>query len=110
MDQSHTNFDHDGSELPDTAIAIVGMSCRFAQARGIDEYWDLLRNGTEAVQTYSKDELIAAGVSPALLRNPSYVPRGAPLDDMECFDAGLFEMSPRDAAIMDPQHRHFLEC
>lgn len=111
MDQSYTHFDRDGgADLPDTAIAIVGMSCRFAGARGIDEYWDLLSGGREAVQTYSKEELIEAGVSPALLRNPNYVRRGAPLGDMECFDAGLFDMSPRDAAIMDPQHRHFLEC
>ena len=28
---------------------------------------------------------------------------------MECFDAGFFGMSPHEAAIMDPQHRHFLE-
>ena len=29
---------------------------------------------------------------------------------MELFDAGFFGFSPHDAAIMDPQHRHFLEC
>ncbi len=46
----------------------------------------------------------------ALLGNPHYVPRGAPLDDMEMFDAGFFGLSPHEAAIMDPQHRHFLEC
>src|SRR5690606_3916882 len=44
------------------------------------------------------------------LRQPNYVRRCAPLEDMECFDAALFGLSPRDAAIMDPQHRHFLEC
>ncbi len=110
MEQNHGPFLGDGPEFPETAIAIVGMSCRFAQVRGIDEYWDLLRNGREAIETYSDDELIAAGVSPALLRNRNYVRRGAPLRDMECCDATLFGLSPRDAAIMDPQHRHFLEC
>ncbi len=96
--------------LPEGAIAIVGMSCRFADARGIDEYWNLLREGREAIRSFSDEELIAAGVKPAALRNRNYVRRGAPLEDMECFDATLFGMSPRDAAIMDPQHRHFLEC
>ncbi len=111
MEQTYSYPDFsDAPELPDNAIAIVGMSCRFAQVRGIDEYWDLLRNGREAIETYSDEELIAAGVSPALLRNRNYVRRGAPLGDMECFDASLFGLSPRDAAIMDPQHRHFLEC
>ncbi|MBO9695041.1 MAG: SDR family NAD(P)-dependent oxidoreductase [Sphingopyxis sp.] len=111
MEQNHGAFDSSGGpELPEAAIAIVGMSCRFADARGIDEYWDLLRSGREAIRTYSDEELVAAGVSPAALRNRNYVRRGAPLEDMECFDATLFGMSPRDAAIMDPQHRHFLEC
>ena len=111
MEQNHGAFGSSGEpELPEAAIAIVGMSCRFAEARGIDEYWDLLQGGREAIRTYSDEELIAAGVSPAALRNRNYVRRGAPLDDMECFDATLFGMSPRDAAIMDPQHRHFLEC
>ena len=101
--------ENDGA-IPETAVAIVGMSCRFAKARGLDEYWSLLRDGMEAIETYSDEALIAAGVSPALLRQRNYVRRGAPLEDMECFDAGLFGLSPRDAAIMDPQHRHFLEC
>ncbi|MDX3899213.1 MAG: SDR family NAD(P)-dependent oxidoreductase [Sphingobium sp.] len=94
----------------DNAVAIVGMSCRFAQARGLKAYWSLLSEGREAIERYSEDALIAAGVDPGLLRKGGYVRAGAPLEDMECFDAGLFGLSPRDAAIMDPQHRHFLEC
>lgn len=96
--------------LSDTGIAIVGMSCRFAGARGLDQYWALLREGREAIETFEEAALLATGVSPAMLHKPNYVRRGAPLEDMECFDATLFGLSPRDAAIMDPQHRHFLEC
>jgi acyl transferase domain-containing protein/thioesterase domain-containing protein len=98
------------TEVPEAAVAIVGMSCRFAGARGLDAYWDLLCRGGEGIETYDEETLLAAGVNPATLRKPNYVPRGASLEDMECFDAGLFGLSPRDAAIMDPQHRHFLEC
>ena len=36
--------------------------------------------------------------------------RAAILDGVPLFDASFFGFSPRDAAIMDPQHRHFLEC
>ncbi|GLK42850.1 type I polyketide synthase [Novosphingobium resinovorum] len=93
-----------------SAVAIVGMACRFAGARGPEEFWSLLSEGRDGIETYSEEELLAAGVSPALLRNPDYVRRGAPLADMECFDAALFGLSKRDAAVMDPQHRHFLEC
>lgn len=98
------------NDIPEAAVAIVGMSCRVAGARGLDAYWRLLREGREGVETCSEEQLLGAGVAPATLRKPNYVPRCAPLEDMECFDAGLFGLSPRDAAIMDPQHRHFLEC
>lgn len=110
MDQAFGSFeDRDGA--PDaSSIAIVGMACRFAGARSPEAFWNMLRQGREGIETFSEDELIAAGVSPALLRNPHYVRRGAPLEDMEYFDAALFGLSQRDAAIMDPQHRHFLEC
>jgi acyl transferase domain-containing protein len=41
---------------------------------------------------------------------PEYVKRASVLDNLSMFDASFFGLSPRDAAIMDPQHRHFLEC
>lgn len=97
-------------DIPEAAVAIVGMSCRVAGARSLEAYWQLLRDGREGIETCPEEELLRAGVTSATLRKPNYVRRCAPLEDMECFDAGLFGLSPRDAAIMDPQHRHFLEC
>ena len=52
----------------------------------------------------------AAPASGALLADPAYVRAAAALDDVDQFDAGFFGFSPREAAILDPQHRHFLEC
>ena len=93
-----------------TDIAIVGMSGRFPGARTIDEFWRNLRDGVESVRRMSDDELAAAGVPPALLRDPDYVKASAALDDMEMFDAPFFGFNPKEASIMDPQHRLFLEC
>ena len=93
-----------------SAIAIVGMAGRFPGARNIREFWQNLHDGVESVRTLSDAELLAAGASPEELASPDYVRRASVLDDVPMFDAAFFGFSPRDAAIMDPQHRHFLEC
>jgi acyl transferase domain-containing protein/thioesterase domain-containing protein/acyl carrier protein len=100
---------HEDNSALDTDIAVVGMAGRFAGARSIDEYWNNLRNGVESLSAFTEAELAAAGVNPAELADPNYVKVGAVLPDMEDFDAKFFGFSPREASIMDPQHRHFLE-
>jgi acyl transferase domain-containing protein/thioesterase domain-containing protein len=97
--------DSEGSE-----IAIIGMALRLPGARTPEAFWHNLREGVESVVFLSDEELLAAGVRPALLREPDYVRACVPLDDFDKFDAAFFGFSPRDAAIMDPQHRVFLEC
>src|SRR5690606_22025 len=57
----------------------------------------------------SEEELLAAGEDPALMRLPNYVPFAAPLEGFAGFDAEFFGFSPKEAAILDPQHRQFLE-
>ena len=95
---------------PSSSIAIVGMAGRFPAARNLDEFWENLKNGVEAIRPFSDAELLAAGVSPEELAQPEYVKSGVVLQDLDLFDASFFGFSPRDAAIMDPQHRLFLEC
>lgn len=97
-------------EGPEHGIAIVGMAGRFPGAQSVDELWENLRNGVESIRPLSDEELLAAGVAPATLRDPDYVKAGGPLEGVAMFDAGYFGVSPKDAGIMDPQHRHFLEC
>ena len=91
-------------------IAIVGMGLHVPGAQDPEAFWRNLRDGVEAFRSYSDDELAAAGVRPELIRNPRYVKVGGPLKDMESFDAEFFGFSPKEAAILDPQHRHFYEC
>ena len=91
-------------------IAIVGMACRFPGAPDVATFWRNLREGVESIRVFSDEELRAAGVSPELFQQPAYVPAHGRVDDVEAFDAEFFGISPSDAAIMDPQHRVFLEC
>ncbi len=95
---------------PDGRIAIIGMAGRFPGAQDLTTFWSNLRQGVESIRVLSDEELLAAGELPEHLRDPSYVPAAAPLDDIDQFDAAFFGMSPRDAAVFDPQHRLFLEC
>ena len=90
-------------------IAIIGLSCRFPGAATPEEYWKNLCDGVESVTFFSDQELVAANVDPSLVANPSYVKAAPMLRDVEMFDASFFGYSPKDAALMDPQHRLFLE-
>jgi acyl transferase domain-containing protein/thioesterase domain-containing protein/acyl carrier protein len=91
-------------------IAIVGIALRLPG--GIEDaegYWGLLREGSCAIRKLERGELEAAGVPPHLIGRPDYVPYAAPLDRFDHFDADFFGLSPKEAGIMDPQHRLVLE-
>ena len=90
-------------------IAIIGLSCRLPGAASADEFWNNLCNGVESIRTFSDQELIAAGVDPSVVANPDYVKAAPILRDVEMFDAAFFGYSPKDATLMDPQQRLFLE-
>lgn len=91
-------------------IAIIGMAGRFPGARTIHEFWHNLRNGVESITFFSEEELLAAGISSQVVRHPRYVKARGVLDDVDGFDAVFFGYSPREAMLIDPQQRLFLEC
>jgi acyl transferase domain-containing protein/acyl carrier protein len=90
-------------------IAIIGMSGRFPQAPTIDDFWRNLCDAREAVISFSDSQLLAAGVAPHLLADPRYVKAGTYLDGIDLFDASFFDINPREAEILDPQQRLFLQ-
>jgi acyl transferase domain-containing protein len=94
----------------DADIAVIGMAGRFPRASGLDEFWKNLRDGTECVSFFSREQLEASGIPVFLFEREQYVPARAVLDGVELFDPSFFGFSPRDAAFMDPQHRLLLEC
>ncbi|MES3000205.1 MAG: type I polyketide synthase, partial [Pseudomonadota bacterium] len=98
------------SAIDPGSIAIVGLAGRFPGARNTDELWSLLAAGKEATQWLDADALRAAGVAESDIADPNYVRASLVLPDMEMFDADFFGFSKRDAAVLDPQHRHFIEC
>ena len=90
-------------------VAIIGMDGRFPQAKNLNEFWDNLATGRDTTRELTDEELLAAGETLESINDPSYIRRCAFLDDIDKFDARFFGVAPRDAAVMDPQHRLFLE-
>ena len=97
------------SDMNGSEIAVVAMAGRFPGAPTLEQYWANVRDGVESVRFFSDEELLAAGEDPSLLADPAYVRAWPQLEGIEQFDAAFFGMSPRDASVMDPQHRLFLE-
>lgn len=91
-------------------IAIIGMSCRFPGAATVDAFWHNLQASVESIARFTADDLQAAGVDPSILQHPNYVNARGVIDNVEMFDASFFGYSPREAEILDPQQRLFLEC
>src|ERR1700753_1419434 len=95
---------------PSHAVAIIGFSGRFPGAENLGEFWRDIRAGKEIIETFSEVDLKDAGVPEAIRTDPMFVPRGTVLNGAELFDAGFFGIAPREAQILAPQHRVFLEC
>lgn len=91
-------------------LAIIAMSGRFPGAKNLEAFWENLRSGVESISWFSDEELLTNGVLPELLQNPNYVWASACVDDIELFDANFFGFNPKEAQILDPQQRLFLEC
>lgn len=92
-------------------IAVVGMAGRFPGARSIDEFWGNLVAERETVQTLDESTLRQNELDFEALRDdPDFVPRAGIVEGAEDWDNGFFGCTPRQAALMDPQHRIWLEC
>jgi acyl transferase domain-containing protein/acyl carrier protein len=91
-------------------VAIIGMSGRFPGAADLDAFWRNLRAGVESITFFADEELAALGVDPAAFRAPHFVKASPIIEDIDCFDAAFFGYAPREAELLDPQQRIFLEC
>jgi phthiocerol/phenolphthiocerol synthesis type-I polyketide synthase E len=91
-------------------VAVVGMSLRLPGAQTLGAFWNNLCRGVESITFFSREDLLAASIDPAVIDDPNYVPARAILPDLEEFDPAFFGLSPREAALLDPQQRLLLEC
>ncbi len=96
--------------LPPDSVAIVGMAGRFPGATDVAALWALLCEGREGLATLTEAELRAEGLSAAEIADPKLVRVTGAITDYDRFDAEFFGLNPREAEMIDPQHRVFFEC
>ncbi len=91
-------------------LAIIGMAGRFPGAESVEEFWENLVEGRETVSFFTDAELAESGLDvQAFGRHGNYVAARGVLKDADCFDAAFFGIHPKEAEVMDPQQRLFLE-
>jgi acyl transferase domain-containing protein len=91
-----------------TRIAVIGMAGRFPGARNVAEFWQNLNAGVESITTFRPDEIDPA-VPFEERSHPNYGRSRGVLEDADKFDAEFFRINPREAKLIDPQQRVFLE-
>jgi acyl transferase domain-containing protein/NAD(P)-dependent dehydrogenase (short-subunit alcohol dehydrogenase family)/acyl carrier protein/SAM-dependent methyltransferase len=100
--------DHDRADVvfPDAPIAVIGLAGRYPDAPDLDTFWHNLRAGHDAIRAVPESRWAAARQAGT---DQGHGLSGGFLDDVDAFDPLLFGISPRDARLMDPQARLFLE-
>lgn len=105
----HSGIGSDAAGAGDLDIAVIGMAGSFPGAPDLDRFWEIVRAGRRTVRTVPAPES-GAGARDAASDAPTAVRAGGVLDGAELFDAAFFGYSPREAELLDPQQRVFLEC
>ncbi len=101
----------DGAAYQDATghIAIIGMAGRFPGAHDVREFWENLKSGKEGITRFSVDEL-EVNDRERLMSLDNYVAARGIVNDVDKFDAAFFGIMPKEADLIDPQQRLFLEC
>ena len=104
---SATNYDPEQLH----GVAIIGMSGRFPGAKNVEQFWENLANQVDCISRFKAEELEHTILSAETkARGKTSVSARGVLEDVDQFDAAFFGIYPKEAEIIDPQHRVFLEC
>ena len=89
-------------------IAVIGFTGRFPGAENVQQFWDNMLAGKVSIESFNPGE-VNASVPKEISEDPDYVFVHGAFPDQKSFDYKFFGMTPREAQLMDPQQRKFLE-
>ncbi len=81
-------------------IAVIGMSGMFPNAKNLEVFWNNLESGTDSIREIPADRWN---------KEETKIKWGGFIEDVDKFDAAFFTISPKEAELMDPQQRLFLQ-
>ncbi len=90
-------------------IAVIGIAMRAPGAAGIDEFWRNIINGVESITFFQEDELESSEAYRVIKGSSRLIAAGGVMGEIDLFDADFFGYHPREAELMDPQQRIFLQ-
>ncbi|UED72997.1 non-ribosomal peptide synthetase [Brevibacillus sp. DP1.3A] len=100
------------TEASNRDIAIIGMSGRFPQADTLELFWENVASGADNIGLYNERRRKDAEAFISRIntegRNPQFA-EGGYLDEVDKFDYSFFKLTPREASLMDPNQRLFLQ-
>ncbi|HYM35131.1 MAG TPA: beta-ketoacyl synthase N-terminal-like domain-containing protein, partial [Steroidobacteraceae bacterium] len=101
--------DQSNLESIERSVAVVGVAIRFpAGISTTEQFWNLLVAGESAIGTVPTDRWVwPSDIDPS--SRHIGIDKGGFLNDVDQFDAAFFRVLPKEAEVMDPQHRIMLQ-
>ena len=102
------------NKISNNDIAVIGLAANLPSASNINEFWDNIKNGKDLISELPKnrkkdsDIMFNTSYSHLTKEAPVYT-KGAFLNEIDLFDYSFFKLSPREASLMDPIQRLFLQ-
>ncbi|MBK3493951.1 amino acid adenylation domain-containing protein [Viridibacillus sp. YIM B01967] len=99
-------------EQRENDIAVIGISGKFPMARNIEDYWNHLIKGSDCVREYPKarqkdTERYVSHLK--INKDQAKLVEGGYLEEIDKFDYEFFKITPKEAALMDPNQKLFLQ-
>lgn len=112
ISKDKSEHEENANEFTANDIAIIGIDAQIGNVKNVEEFWAAICEGSDMIRDFPAQRWNDANQFSQLLSNKTLAEEPlqyAYLDRIDLFDAGLFNIPPVEAELMDPAQRIFLE-